>query len=220
MRFVGKVAIILIVVLGAAVAHSMRVPIARDLADAMQRNAAKRATQGGLPSQDSSAGASVPDPAPSGTSQAQSPPENPVEAGGQYAAPGVAPSPAPAPAAADDPDPDLPDYYISVARAYELWDQGMPFLDARTDAEREVGTVEGAFHLETRHFITGMSDQVLAQIEPAFPVIVFCAGGECDASENVAQRLIGRGFTEVYIMHEGFGAWEAAGHPTEPVGDG
>ena len=121
-----------------------------------------------------------------------------------------------------EPQEDLPDYYISVERAYEYWEQAMPFIDARTDAERTGGTVEGAFHLETRDFIgiSGRSAQVLGQIDRAFPVIIFCGGGECDASENVAQRLIGRGYTEVYIMHEGFGAWEAAGHPTEPVGGG
>lgn len=208
MRFAGKVALILVVIFGAAVAHSMVWPITRDMADARERLAARAGDAGG-------------------SSQPTTPDDQSTESpGGQGEDPidpesrGAPPDTAPPPIVEDDPDPDLPDEYISVARAFELWDEGMPFIDARTDAERVVGTVEGAIHLETKDFIGIRADQVLAQIDPAFPVVIFCAGGECDASENVAQRLIGRGYVEVYIMHEGFGAWEAAGHPTEPAGGG
>ncbi len=210
MRFVGKVAIILVVVLVAAVAHSMQWPITRDIADALQRSQARRGAEGGA----------VTPPTPLGAdSQTNPSATSPIEGSGEPQGQGDPPDVAPPPIV-DEPDSDLPDYYISVARAYELWEEGMPFVDARTDVEREVGTIEGALHLETLHFVNRMEGPILAQLEPAFPVIVFCAGGECDASENVAQRLIGRGYTEVYIMHEGFGAWEAAGHPTEPVGGG
>ncbi|UYV12889.1 MAG: rhodanese-like domain-containing protein [Phycisphaera sp.] len=207
MRFVGRVTIILIVAFGAAVAHSMVWPITRDIEDARARAQARGIIEPGLPEQGS---------------DAASDPERSESNGGDELPGGEPGTPDPVPVPVEPPDTagDLPDYYISVARAYELWEEGMPFVDARTDAEREVGTIEGAFHLETRHFISGMSAQVLNQLEPAFPVIVFCGGGECDASENVAQRLIGRGYAEVYIMHDGFGAWEAAGHPTEPVGGG
>jgi rhodanese-related sulfurtransferase len=202
MRFVGRVAIILIVAFGAAVAHSMVWPITRDAGDALSRARAR-----GVPA--------PPDRAPEGEgSTALTPPD---EGGAE-----IDPSPA-VPPVPIEPDPgqaELPEYFISVERAYQYWEEGMPFVDARTDHEREVGTIEGAVHLETRHFLSGLAEPVLAQLDRSFPVIIFCAGGDCDASENVAQRLIGRGFTEVYIMHEGFGAWEAAGHPTEPAEGG
>lgn len=207
MGFVGRVTIILVVVLGAAVAHSMVWPITRDFNDARARAQARGVIKPESPDRGTQTGT---DPEQSDTTGGSEMP------GGE---PGT-PDPVITPIETPDPAEELPDYYISVDRAYELWEEGMPFVDARTDAERVVGTIEGAFHLETRHFISGMSAQVLAQLEPSFPVIVFCAGGECDASENVAQRLIGRGYAEVYIMHDGFGAWEAAGHPTEPVGGG
>lgn len=207
MGFVGRVTIILVVVLGAAVAHSMVWPITRDIDDARSRAQARGVIKPESPDRGTQTGT---DPEQSESNDGDELP------GGE---PGTT-DPVPVPVEPPETAGDLPDYYISVARAYELWDEGMPFVDARTDGERVVGTIEGAFHLETRHFISGMSAQVLNQLEPAFPVIVFCAGGECDASENVAQRLIGRGYTEVYIMHEGFAAWEAAGHPTEPVGGG
>lgn len=211
MRFLGRLAIILTVALGAAVVHSMQWPITRDAADAMQRRDRVPPAEPTSKPDSQSGQAAKPD---SDAKPEETLPDEPEL--------GVDPTvedPIPVPDEGQ-PQEELPDYYISVEQAYEYWEQAMPFIDARTDAERTVGTVEGALHLETRDFITGMSAQVLNQIDRAFPVIIFCGGGECDASENVAQRLIGRGYTEVYIMHEGFGAWEAAGHPTEPVGGG
>lgn len=206
MRFVGKVALILVVVFAAAVAHSMVWPIPRDAADQALRERAKRQQE-------------VP---PVETDPASAQSRDPEDTGGGSDRTVDDPIDEPPVQDTDPPQPevDLPEFHISVARAYELWEEGMPFVDARTDAERVVGTIEGAFHLETLHFVNRMEGPILDQLEPAFPVVVFCAGGDCDASENVAQRLIGRGYIEVYIMHDGFGAWKAAGHPTEPVGGG
>lgn len=200
MKFVGRVAIILVLATAAAAVHSLYTPIYRDLSDMRART-----------------GRAAP---PAQTSKGIEPASPPTGEETQLERDPIARDPVPAPDPDDPPVQELPDYYISVERAFEYWDQGMPFVDARTDAEREVGTIEGAIHLETRDFISGMAMGKLEQLDRAFPVIVFCGGGECDASENVAKRLIGWGFNEVYIMHEGFGAWEAAGHPTEAVGGG
>lgn len=200
MKFVGRVAIILVLATAAAAVHSLYTPIYRDMADMRARTG--RAA-----------------PAPS-TSERSNPAASSTGEEAQLERDPVSQDPVPAPEPDDPPIEELPDHYISVERAFDYWDQGMPFVDARTDAEREVGTIEGAYHLETRNFIDGTAQAILDQLDRAFPVIVFCAGGECDASENVAKRLVGWGFNEVYIMHEGFGAWEAAGHPTEPAGGG
>ena len=194
MKFVGRVAIILVLTTAAAAVHSMYTPIYRDLGDKRAREAVVTAPTGQTPVDPSGADTAV----------------QPLDEGGPAAG-----------GDAGEPDAaELPEYYISVERAFELWDEGMPFVDARTDAERVVGTIEGAVHLETRNFLNGTAGPLLDQLDRAFPVVVFCGGGECDASENVAKRLDGWGFTEVYIMHEGFAAWEAAGHPTEAVGGG
>lgn len=174
MRFVGRVALILILATVAATVHSLYWPIYRDLPDRQART--QRAPVTDAAAQDGS-------PTPTGRSE-------------------------------------LPEHYISVARAYQLWEEGMPFVDARTAAERVVGTIDGAIHLETRNFIDGSATRLLEELDRAFPVIVFCGGGECDASENVAIRLSGWGFNEIYVMHEGYDAWKDAGYPTEAVGGG
>lgn len=212
MRFVGRVAIILIVAFAAAVAHSMVWPITRDVGDAMARVRARGAPEP-RPYEGGQSGAITPE---TGGQGIDSPPVEPIQADPVQSGPIQSD-----PIQPDSAQAELPEYYISVERAFQYWEEGMPFVDARTDHEREVGTIEGAVHLETRHFLPGgRVEPILEQLDRSFPVVVFCAGGDCDASENVAQRLIGRGFTEVYIMHEGFGAWQAAGHPTQPAGGG
>ncbi len=206
MRFVGRVAILVVVIVAAAAVHSLYWPIYRDIADIRARTGAAVVPTTTLPEQSTEASASSSTADDEKVSESVDPSTDPEPA-----------STEPAAAAAEE---ELPEYYISVADAFELWDQGMPFVDARTDNERVVGTVDGAFHLETRNFIEFSANSVLDQMDPAFPVVVFCGGGECDASENVAKRLIGWGFSEVYIMHEGFGAWADAGHPTQAAEGG
>ena len=136
MRFVGRLAIILLVAVGAAVAHSMQWPITRDGADALARRDAQRQSKGGQSdtSGETTAPPRIEDPAP----EAVDPPE--IDQGTEDE---------------DAGSPDLPEYYISVEDAYAFWEEGMAFIDARTDAERAVGTIEGAFHLQTKDFIAG-----------------------------------------------------------------
>lgn len=221
MRFVGRVAIIVLLALGAAVAHSLYVPVNPDPRASNERAlaAARQARQadGDTPpthppaqqdAQPDAAGEQAqPDPDPG-------PDPQPVPAAG-----GDLLAPAPAPASDEGAGEDLPSYYISVERAYELWNEGAFFIDARTDSEREAGWVQDAEHLETKMFVDGSAQAVLERLDPALPVVVYCGGGDCDASENVAARLIQSGFTDLYVMHEGYGAWRDAGHPvTMPDG--
>jgi len=211
MRFVGRVAIILVVVVAAAAAHSLEWPIYRDLADIRARTGAGGVGPRVEPSTSDSQGGSDEQPVLESTSDEDTGGSEPQATGATDVQPPAAVDPG------ESTEP-LPEYYITVDEAFDLWDEGMPFVDARTDRERAEGTVEGAIHLETRHFIDGTAASKLAMLDPAFPVIVFCGGGDCDASENVAKRLLGWGFEEIYVMHEGYGQWAEAGHPTEPAG--
>ena len=50
------------------------------------------------------------------------------------------------------------------------------------------------------------------------PVVVYCAGQECDASAKAGKRLEEAGFSQVYDFEGGTEAWEKAGHPIEGKG--
>ena len=64
---------------------------------------------------------------------------------------------------------------------------------------------------------------VLDAIPPSGTVVIYCVGGDCDASENTAIKLEQFGYTDLRIMGVGFDAWARAGYPIsgdDASGDG
>jgi rhodanese-related sulfurtransferase len=101
---------------------------------------------------------------------------------------------------------------LTLAQSFDLYQKGAPFLDARTKQEFEEGHVEGAFHLSSEHFMGGATPDALNFLDPKAPVVVYCGGGQCDASKNLVILLQQAGFTQCHIMHDGYPGWLAAGH--------
>jgi 3-mercaptopyruvate sulfurtransferase SseA len=61
------------------------------------------------------------------------------------------------------------------------------------------------------------------QVNVAHPIVVYCDGGDCEASHDMAIMLESAGYMEVYVLHDGYPGWERAGHPVEqgpPAGGG
>jgi rhodanese-related sulfurtransferase len=107
--------------------------------------------------------------------------------------------------------------HITLAQAKSLFDSGSIFVDAREDHERSVGTIAGSVHLTASMVSSGTGADAMAMLDPAQPVVIYCAGGTCDASENLAILLRQAGFTRLHIFHDGFPAWKDAGFAVEPV---
>ena len=107
--------------------------------------------------------------------------------------------------------------HITLAQAKSLFDSGSIFVDAREDHERSVGTIAGSVHLTASMVSSGTGADAMAMLDPAQPVVIYCAGGTCDASENLAILLRQAGFTKLHIFHDGFPAWKDAGFPVEAV---
>jgi rhodanese-related sulfurtransferase len=107
--------------------------------------------------------------------------------------------------------------HITLAQAKSLFDSGSIFVDAREDHERSVGTIAGSVHLTASMVSSGTGADAMAMLDPAQPVVIYCAGGTCDASENLAILLRQAGFTRLHIFHDGFPAWKDAGFPVEAV---
>jgi rhodanese-related sulfurtransferase len=120
-------------------------------------------------------------------------------------------------------DPAALDVFITVEQAKALYDSGAPFIDTRTREEFEAGHVGEAgvaFHLSTHEWGKPEGDEALDFLL-AFkndPIVLYCGGGTCDASENLAILLKQSGFTKLHIMKDGFPAWRDAGHPTATGG--
>lgn len=116
------------------------------------------------------------------------------------------------------PSTELPAGHITIAQARSLFDQNSIFVDARRKEVYAEGHVAGSFRADMASFKTGDPAWV-----SAFPkdltLVVYCNGGDCDESEHVAQLLEASGFQTIYVMHDGFPGWKAAGHPIE-TGEG
>jgi rhodanese-related sulfurtransferase len=118
-------------------------------------------------------------------------------------------------AAAAPTEPSGPGLNITIAQAWDLFQRGVPFIDARLKKEYEQGRVMGAFHNPPAG---GLRPDVVRFLDPAQPVVIYCGGGDCKDSENLAILLRQMGFTRLHIMTDGFPAWQAAGHPVEAGG--
>lgn len=126
--------------------------------------------------------------------------------------PPTTPDAAQHPAAPQDPDL-ITGPEITLTQAKRLFDAGTPFVDARHREEYEAGHVQNAYWMPADLITGGKRPEALDFLAPSQPVVIYCGGGECDASKNVAALLQQGGFTQCLIMTDGFPGWKAANHP-------
>ncbi|WP_034917639.1 thiosulfate sulfurtransferase GlpE [Erwinia sp. 9145] len=93
---------------------------------------------------------------------------------------------------------------ISVQRAQALLaDHRASLVDVRDPQSYATAHASGAFHL-SNHSLNAFIEQA----DLTAPLLVMCYHG--NSSKNVAQYLLGQGFTEVYSIDGGFEAWQRA----------
>jgi rhodanese-related sulfurtransferase len=153
------------------------------------------------------------DTAPAGTQ-----PESgtPADQASVPAATGETPTAQPAQAATTPAE--LPKGHITISQAWSLYEQQAFFVDARRKDVYVEGHVANAFRADMASFKSSTPAWV-SGLPKDMILVVYCNGGDCDESEHVAKLLYASGFTAVYIMHDGYPAWKAAGHPVE-TGEG
>lgn len=111
-------------------------------------------------------------------------------------------------------------HYIDLIAAKRLLDEeGALFLDARPQAEFERARVVGAMHLTAEMISSGRARSVIADLVESYgydyPIVIYCHGGDCDASDNVAKLLLPMGFANLRVMKAGFEDWQSAGYEVE-----
>ena len=140
-------------------------------------------------------------------------------------APAAAKPAAAAPATVAVPSPvkvDLPfvpdlDQAIEVklANVKKFFDAGAAlFVDAREVPEYVEGHIAGAVNVP---FDDAVAKPAL--IEPfkkaGKPLILYCSGGDCELSKDLARNMLAQGIRKVLVFTDGFPAWKAAGYPVE-----
>ena len=96
------------------------------------------------------------------------------------------------------------------------------FIDAREAHDYQEGHIRGAIHLPSSAIYEKIDDVYGAGVSPEGKVIVYCGGGDCEASHNVVDELRRSfGFTNVLVYKNGWEEVESSGRFAEfiSVGD-
>lgn len=86
------------------------------------------------------------------------------------------------------------------------------FVDARDLADYDQGHIPGAICLPVDQFRTGKQKLMAPK---GSLVVVYCSGGDCETSDQLAHLLVKAGFKKVRVYKGGFEEWEALGQPVE-----
>ena len=124
---------------------------------------------------------------------------------------------APAPVKVDlpfVPDLDQP-IEVKLANVKKFFDAGAAlFVDAREAPEYAEGHIAGALSVP-------FDDAVRkpALLEPfkraGKPLILYCSGGDCELSKDLAKNMLAEGIRKVLVFTDGLPAWKAAGYPMD-----
>lgn len=113
---------------------------------------------------------------------------------------------------------------ITVEQAVEIYnlpyvDPQAPlvfFLDARERDEYEKGHILDAYHVTPQSFFNDTLPEEMDQWPRDSIIVVYCSGGDCDASHLVETRLrLEKQFTRVYVMGDGYPGWTRLNLPTD-----
>jgi rhodanese-related sulfurtransferase len=92
------------------------------------------------------------------------------------------------------------------------------FLDARTAEDYDAGHIAGALHMSHTRLSSGDGlDEIMMFSPPGSGdlLVIYCTGGDCEASEDTAILLSDAGYGNIAIMSAGYDEWTEAGLPVE-----
>lgn len=113
---------------------------------------------------------------------------------------------------------------ISIEQAVQIYNlqydenntRQVIFLDAREADKFAESHIPGAFNLTPDSFFNDTLPEGVGFWPKDSLIVVYCSGGECDASHLVQARLMQeKAFTSVFIIQAGLPGWQSAGLPTE-----
>jgi rhodanese-related sulfurtransferase len=123
----------------------------------------------------------------------------------------------PAPVKVDLPFvPDLAQpIEVKLANVKKFFDAGAAlFVDAREAPEYAEGHIAGALSVP---FDDAVKNPAL--LEPfkraGKPLILYCSGGDCELSKDLARNMVADGIRKVLVFTDGLPAWKAAGYPMD-----
>ena len=102
---------------------------------------------------------------------------------------------------------------IKLEQAYSLFNKGVLFIDARDEADYLAGHISNAINIPFDDLDN--HKQKLDSISRNKPVVIYCAGTECDLSILLGNLLFEQGYKQVYIFFGGWNEWLDADYPVK-----
>ncbi|MDH4197107.1 MAG: rhodanese-like domain-containing protein [Candidatus Aminicenantes bacterium] len=109
--------------------------------------------------------------------------------------------------------------FITIREAEDLFATGgAAFLDSRSRREFGTGHVPGAKSLPLEEHRQGVKPEA-AGVPLERTLVVYCEGGDCQASIGLARLLHDAGFLDIRVLTGGWAEWQAAGLPESKTDD-
>ncbi len=113
----------------------------------------------------------------------------------------------------DVPKPFSQPIAIKLSRAYQLYQQGVTFIDSRSREEYSEGHIKGSINIP--FYESEKYEDVLRKIDKNNILVTYCSGEDCDTSILHGEELFEKGYKRVYIFFGGWNEWLEAGYPIE-----
>ncbi len=106
---------------------------------------------------------------------------------------------------------------IGLEEAVEEHKGGVTFfLDARRTRNFDAGRIKGARSFSVWEAdLDQKIDAFIKEVPADLSIVIYCGGGDCEDSHDLAERLQLAGFKDMRVFTLGYPAWKKAGHPIE-----
>lgn len=102
---------------------------------------------------------------------------------------------------------------ITLEQAYKLYNKGILFIDARDESDFLAGHISNSMNIPFDDFDN--HKQKLKQISKDKPIVIYCAGTDCDLSILLGNLLFEQGYKQVYVFFGGWIEWLDADYPVK-----
>jgi rhodanese-related sulfurtransferase len=102
---------------------------------------------------------------------------------------------------------------IKLEQAFTLYNKGVLFIDARDEGDFLAGHISNSINIPFDDFDN--HKQKLEEISKEKPLVIYCAGTDCDLSVLLGNLLFEKGYKQVYVFFGGWVEWLDANYPVE-----
>lgn len=86
---------------------------------------------------------------------------------------------------------------------------GVQFIDARIEDDYKESTIANAINIHPwKDGVPYFDEKILLNLPRNRTYIIFCSGGTCTDSHDVANKMFEMGFTRLFVYHNGWDEWE------------